>query len=408
MIQTGDTFYLRPGPGIMPGRRKGLLPTLPGFGVLGQSLAAGFGANEAGATSLVSDRHKMFNAGTRAFSYDTPAVPSNHTSLVPLLESISGNDGETVLTTMLRVFGEVALAEYGSTLPACVGASLPRSGQPIASFVQGQYIYDRVVDFAEAMVEQAGQLTALIWIQGESNNTSPNVNRATYPTTFADIMSDLRTDTGVDFPVFGYQTSGGTGSVVEVEGGTLAQWDMFRDGDYNLVTPVYFMPDNASIHLNALGQKWLGAYFGRALADYYYGGVTRKPLYPSAVVIGGGVCTVTFAGNEGQLVLDTANFYAVTDAATETKLGFQLLDDATPVVIGTPAVVGVNQVQFTCPGSFSGVPKVRYGCSYRIPNYNEPPKGAGNLHDSSTDRVTIEGYSYPLHNWCVQFDWIVS
>lgn len=389
---------------------------LPGFAVYGQSLAAGFGANEAGTTSAASARHLMFNAGTRAFSYESPLAPSNHVNLVPLLESISGDDGETILTTMLRVFEDRVLQKYGVTIPPCVGASIPRSGQPIASFVQGQYIYNRVLDFATALSRLGGQLAALIWIQGENSNLA--ADRAGYPATWLDIMSDLRTDTGVDFPVFGYQTSGGvlaSTAPLDTSGATLAQWDMFQAGNYNLVTPIYFMPDNASIHINALGQKWLGAYFGRALADYYFGGTIRKPLYPTAVEIESNICTITYAGNEGQLVLDTTNFYAVTattdgtvgPATVHTKLGFQLISNGAPVVItDTPTVVGTNQVQFTCPGGLVN-PVVRYACSARFPNFNEPPKGAGNLHDSSPDRVILDGRTYPLHNWSVHFDWTV-
>lgn len=381
--------------------------------VEGQSLAGGIGATEyiTPASSLV--RSFVGTGGTvgasRALT-STTALPNALTSLVAMAESSVSSFGQTVLTSCLEYLQTRTAEHFGvdvSKIPSWVGSSCCNSGRAIAEFQNGQWPMDRITEAGTAIRNLKGDARAWIWMQGESNNVNVDAGeRAAYVTALRTLLASVRTALGsTDLVQMGYQTAGGMGSTVDTQGSTMAQWDLFKSGEYNIVSPVYFMPDNQSVHINANGQQWLGRYFGRWLFDYYINNIIRKPLYPSAAALSGGVCTLTFASSEGDLVLDTINYFPANDTTTKCKLGFCMLDGSTRVDIGTPTVVNHNQVQFTCPSSFSGIPKVRYACDYRGNDWNAAPKGYGNLHDSSPDRALVRGYSLPLHNFCVNFDW---
>lgn len=391
----------------------------PALFVEGQSLSAGFGSTDY--LSPASTKNYAFvgggNGRTRALSFTGDAAnptAADLASLVALQEVATFNDGHTVLTTALDVMQSYGAEKSGMALasqPAWNAGICARSGQPISSFVTGQYPMQRMSDGAVAHAARAaalgktGKVAAWFWMQGESNNDATGAGRSAYKTALETLLADVKTRIGnPDLLQGGYQTAGGVTSNVETQGATMAQWDLFREGKYNIVAPAYFLPDNQSVHINAMGQAWLGAYFGRFMYDWFFKGIIRKPLHPTACTISGGLCTITFSGVEGVLVLDTVNYRDVTDATLKTKLGFRLLDGSTAVDIGMPTVSG-NQVTFTCPSSFSGVPTVRYACDQRWRNWNQPPQGCGNLRDSSPDRFTFYGYSYPLYNWCVNFDW---
>lgn len=391
----------------------------PALFVEGQSLSAGFSSTDY--LSPSSAKHIAFvgggNGRTRALTFaDTAPSPTKSViaSTVPLQEVATFNDGQTVLTTALDYMVQLGVDMLNfpaEQQPAWLGSVCARSGQPISSFVTGQYPMQRMNDGAIAVAARAaavgkvGKVAAWLWMQGESDNDATGAKRAGYKANLETLLADVKTNIGnPSLLQAGYQTAGGVGSTVETQGSTMAQWDLFREGKYNIVAPAYFLPDNQSIHLSAMGEAWLGAYFGRFLFDWFYRGVLRKPLHPTACTISGGVCTITFSGNEGALVLDVENHRDVSDATLKTKLGFRLLDGSTAVDIGIPTVSG-NQVSFTCPGSFSGIPTVRYACDQRWRNWNQPPQGCGNLRDSSADRFTFYGYSYPLYNYCIAFDW---
>jgi hypothetical protein len=391
----------------------------PALFVEGQSLAAGFGSTDY--LSPASSKNFAFvgaaNGSTRALTFDTatanPAA-ADLASLVALQESTQSGSGHTVLTTALDVMQAYGAEKSGMALasqPAWNASVCARSGQPISSFITGQWPMLRMSDGATAhaaratALGKAGKVAAWLWMQGESNNDATGAGRSAYKTALETLLADVKTNlANPSLLQGGYQTAGGVGSTVETQGSTMAQWDLFKEGKYNIVAPAYFLPDNQSIHLSAMGEAWLGAYFGRFMYDWFFRGVIRKPLHPTACTISGGVCTITFSGVEGSLVLDTENYRDVTDATLKTKLGFRLLDGSTAVDIGIPTVSG-NQVTFTCPGSFSGVPTVRYACDQRWRNWNQPPQGSGNLRDSSPDRFVFNGYSYPLYNHCIAFDW---
>ena len=391
----------------------------PALFVEGQSLSAGFGSTDY--LSPASAKHIAFvgdtNGRTRALSFtgSTPQPTSpSLASTVPLQEVLTNNDGHTVLTTALDYMVQLGVDKLNFSAaqqPAWLGSICAASGQPITTFLAGQPAMQRMNDGAVAVAARAteagkvGKVAAWLWMQGESDNDATGVKRAGYKANLETLLADVKTNIGnPSLLQAGYQTAGGVTTPVETQGSTMAQWDLFREGKYNIVAPAYFLPDNQSIHLSAMGEAWLGAYFGRFLFDWFYRGTLRKPLHPTACAISGGVCTITFSGHEGALVLDVENHRDVTDAALKTKLGFRLLDGSTAVDIGMPTVSG-NQVTFTCPSSFSGAPTVRYACDQRWRNWNQPPQGCGNLRDSSADRFTFYGYSYPLYNYCIAFDW---
>lgn len=396
------------------------LGEFPALFVEGQSLSAGFGSTDYIPPEESTKNFCFVGAGngrTRALSFTGTSpnpTAADLASLVPLKEVMTYSDGNTVLSTALEVMQSYAVSKIGMPLalqPAWNASICADSGKPISFFIAGTGPMQRMADGAVAHAARAtalgkvGKVAAWFWMQGESNNDATGAGRSSYKSTFETLLANVKTNlANPDVLMGGYQTAGGVSTPVETQGATMAQWDLFREGKYNIVSPNYFMPDNASVHINSMGQAWMGAFFGRFMYDWFYRGVLRKPLYPTACTIAGGICTITFGGVEGALVLDTENYRPVTDAGLKTKLGFRLLDGATAVDIGTPVVSG-NTVTFTCPGSFSGIPTVRYACDQRPANWNQSPRGGGNLRDSSPDRFTFYGYSYPLYNHCIHFDW---
>lgn len=383
------------------------LPTLPVLLVEGQSLAAGFGATDY--LSPSSAPHKMWNgltgAGqngpTRANSVAT-ATPSALASLITLAEGNYTNQGQTVLSTALEYMSQLVVRDGLSVIP-WIGTVVAASGQPISTFAPGGWVRDRVSEVSAKAISLGSKVSTWVWMQGESNNSSPNVNRAGYRTSWLVINAAMRA-LAPDMLQLGYQTAGGVSTPVELEGATLAQWDMFKAGEYNLVTPIYFMPDNQSIHINATGEGWLGAYFGRAMYDYYYRGVMRKPLHPTSVIVSGSYIIATFAGVENGLVLDEENFWPVNSG--ETKLGFTLRSNGAAVAIGKPEVINGNQVRMTHGGGLVA-PQLRYALDARMPDFNNPPQGCGNLRDNCADEFVWRNYPMRLANWCVNFDWTI-
>lgn len=341
------------------------------------------------------------NGPTRANSVGslTPAALSD---LVTLAEGIYTNQGQTVLSSALDYMSQLVTRDGLAVIP-WIGTVCAASGQPISTFAPGQPIRTRVQEIADKAANLSTKIATWIWMQGETNNSSPNVNRAAYRTSWLAINSAMRT-LAPDMLQLGYQTAGGVSTPIELEGSTLAQWDMFRLGEYNLVTPIYFLPDNQSIHLNATGEAWLGAYFGRAMYDYYYRGMIRKPLYPTAVDVSGGYVIATFAGAENGLILDEENYWPVNGG--QTKLGFTLISNGTAVAIGKPEVINGNQVRMSHGGGLVS-PILRYALDVKPPDFNNPPQGCGNLRDNCRDEFVWRNYPLRLANWCVHFDWTI-
>lgn len=377
------------------------LGNLPALLVIGQSLAAGFGST--GYVSPASSRHWMFNAGTRANS-GANADPAKIASLVRLAESVESPFGQTVLSTAFSHFDRLFTAEYGIPSGQWLGTVVAASGQPISAFAPGQYPLARAGEIATRMTQLGGRLAATLWMQGESNNTAPNIlTRSAYLASLLAIKTQIQGYApGSAFCT--YQTAGGVGANVETSCSTLAQYDGFRQGVIDLVGPIYpYSQDGAaSIHISETGQ----ALFGMAVGDYLFRKFITKtsvaPLHPTEASIVDGYCVLTFSGARGALVLDAENFCPVN--LGETKLGFTLHHNGVPVAIGIPEVLPDNRVRFSVPAGLTGARAVRYALDARYPNWSQPPAAAGNLHDSATELGIWRGQTRKLVRHCLAFE----
>jgi hypothetical protein len=167
-----------------------------------------------------------------------------------------------------------------------------------------------------------------------------------------------------------------------------------------LVGPKYFLPYSlpGGLHLNNLGYRWLGEYYGKVYRKVVVEGLPWTPLKPHQIVRTDAVITVTFDVPVPPLVLDTN---LVSDPG---NYGFEYFDDS-----DAPPTIAVVQIldEITVQITLSSVPtgsnaRLRYAYTAIAGNAGGPTTGPrGNLHDSDSE---VSPNCDPLYNWCVHFD----
>jgi hypothetical protein len=369
----------------------------------GQSLATGLGAFPVIETSQPFT-NLMFNTGVRAGG-------SNLTSFVPLIEQAVGLEGETMGSSLGNSL-TVGLQSIGLLPRRWLVSSDAVSGAPYSSLMKGTASYANgmaQVAAGQRLAAAAGQsfmVRAVTVIHGESDHSLflPYGN----PNYLADLVewqhdyeTDVRGVTGQStiVPMFLCQMSSwtklGSGqSIIPIQQLEAAEQHPDR---FHLVTPKYFLPYWDGLHITSDGERWLGAYYARALQQTEFQGRPWVPLSPRSVRRAGAVITVELNVPTPPLVLDTVN---VGDPG---NFGFEYHDaSANPPAITGVAIAGPTTVQITLASTptvsderlryaYSGVPTAPAG----------PNTGArGNLRDSDPSVA----FGHPLYNWCVTFD----
>lgn len=263
-------------------------------------------------------------------------------------------------------------------------------GAKIADIAKGTAQYNSVIAQAAALAGVSGGtagVPAVLLGIGE-NDTDIAAYLPALLQLVKDLDADLRTATGQvkSVPTVMYQMS------TQQRGISLSQLSAAKNSDLiALACPGYMLGYYDNIHIDSVSERILGAYFAEAVKTIALDGGKFEPLWPVSCDISGNFVTITF--NKSGLVIDSALVPA------QTNNGFAV----SGVVVNTASVINGNQVRLVCESE----PPIGAVVSYGVNATGKAPfiGRAGNLRDNSGRNKEFDGF--PLHNWCVEFDWVL-
>ncbi|MFS3573260.1 sialate O-acetylesterase, partial [Klebsiella pneumoniae] len=231
----------------------------------------------------------MFNTGVRSYS-------SSPASLVPLRETVSGSNGETVASSLAYGFTDNVSDMAGRDLLFNAGGV---GGITVEGLSKGTEPYRRLIAHlvwtATQMALQGRDYAVdfMLWIQGEANmanGTSAASYTGRVSTLRADVAADTvgMRDTGRDLVMLMYQTSSHGFYVGTAENPpeviAQAQLDMaLNDPLIDMWGPSYMgLPANhtigqGNVHHNAHGYRLMGLYAQKALRHRLLTRTADKP-----------------------------------------------------------------------------------------------------------------------------------
>lgn len=389
----------------------------------GQSLAGGSTASPVISTVQKYD-NLMFNSGTRPSDDGTnPAVI--YTSLVPLVESVGGVNGETPLSGMTDnikelIFNEESLA-YTDMSYKFLASAPAHGGQNISSLTKGSDYYLRLFNdikygvLRAADTSQSYAYQATTWLQGEADysaGTPKTIYKLILTRLIDDIAADAITLTEQTFKpdfIIGqvgshlrYAQSAGVTSAFKADIAQ-AQLELSKErSDVHLACPSYqfdYSGTRNQVHMTATDERVMGAYFGLVYKRVVIDGQDWQPLQPVAITCSSKAVYITI--NKTDLVIDT------TWVTQNTDYGFRVFDDGVQANIADVSIVNGNAIKITLESDLLGVMTVDYAL------FSDSPIGEtgrnvgarGNIRDSQGDTIIFDpsGVNRPLHNWLVMF-----
>lgn len=331
-----------------------------------------------------------FPAYPNAPSVLLPATVANTQRVTPTLRGEwSGLGAAAALRKAIQRKNNLSYTDIKSTV---VVANNGVGGEKIAGIVKGTAQYDACIAQAAALESVAGGTAgALAVLLGIGENEAAGDVEAylqTLQQLVIDLDADLRAATGQvkSVPTVMYQMSTQRRAI------TLHQLTAARYSSLIAIAcPAYILSYYDNIHIDSVSERILGAYFAEAIKTVSLDGGKWEPLWPVACDVSGNFVTLTF--NKQGLVLDT------TLIPAQTNSGFAV----SGTTISSISVLNGCQVRLQC----AAAPALGAVVSYGVAAVGKGPYTgrAGNLRDSRGDNLAFD--SFPLHNWCVEFDWIV-
>ena len=319
----------------------------------------------------------------------------------------------------LSVYGmaETAVSQLGADTLLCVFTG-GQGTTALAHLSKGTPPYERfVADIKRACTyvrEHGGQFVvpAICWMQGESDlEDYPGTDfKALLQQYCADINRDVKAITGQAEPlkIICYQPN----SVSRAKG--------FREN--NFVCPETEVPQSfvellrvdtafwasgptypynfarEAIHIDGIGQKRLGTLAGYTVLSMLHQGQRQRGLIPLSTEAVDSTLVIHMNVPCPPLVIDTMLVAAMPHA------GFKVVSQSNED-IAAEVLLDSCDVIIKCTQPVSGC-KVRYAVNGTAGKSGRTNGPRGNLRDSQGESrlVVIDGTSYPLHNWCYQFD----
>ncbi|VGF74183.1 sialate O-acetylesterase [Klebsiella pneumoniae] len=375
----------------------------------GQSLMAG--ATSRPPISLTQPYSNLtYIGGTRGGGLNT----QDFSAFKPLVEDEinpapdgGNNRGETVCSGMANYATYLAYAENGIAPSSHVLliSSAGKSGAPISELKKGTEWYNS--QFTQHLtrgfdVNPDLAIQCIPWVQGESNSDgrAEDGTRSAYRGRLRQLRIDAEADakakTGQTTPVpmIVYQHSTNIRTNTNT---ALAFYDLITEKDslFFFATPTYMFPHAVdTLHLTAVGYKWMGCYFGRAYKQMMHDRIRPRFIHPISATYVGGVIRWKFNVPQAPLVLDTANLAPTQD------YGFSVYSGGVKVAIISVSIENGDTVVIdTGESSLSSV-VVKYGIDYLGTGLNIQSGASGNLRDSTPDTVLIAGEKRPLFYLC--------
>ena len=412
----------------------------------GQSLATG-AEGLPGLSTVAKYENLQFGTAVTATNNTVPSdVWTPNGSAVPTDLAVTGTTfPEVPLYGGLNTYRALTFRSHGittNTSQKMIASGCGIGGTAIAALQQGAVpnIFNRLVSCMDQVHTYCtGQaltygVTAMVWLQGESNSTT---SQATYATALRDIYADfcvaaLAESGQTDNPaMFMYQTTARNGNYNTAGLGVqMAQLDIaLNDAGCFMVGPIYPYNDSGNLHLPANSYRWWGSQLGKVMHRVLTLGQEWKPLYITAAEMRGRRVLVTYYVPHGPLVFDDPwlqTGWTPSDPTTgaantpfaATDRGFTIRDSASgagsTLDIASVALVSDNQILITLDSVPPAATYYLYYADGSTGHY-----GHGSVRDSDPaladdiyqDLVSgqgaderqynVSGQRYPLYNWAV-------
>lgn len=340
-----------------------------------------------------------------AFGYQSNSPGSYSAATVLNSTAAVGNAGGFSESLMLGTLGYIKLLlqqENGLGVSdiafQLLGADNSQGSTAISVHQKGSSYYSNATSQAtSAMTIAATQNRSVchggvFWNQGEADG-------ATALATYQSSMQTLATNYNTDLKVITGQTKDITfitGQTASNSSRNVALAQLAASLASSLIKVAcpmgQFLYESDGIHVIALHDRWMAAYYGLAWKRLWVDLVSWKPTRPISVVTSGKVSYVTFDCMVQPLVLDTSMSWL----PQQTNYGFSLLSGNS---ISSVSVVRPNVVKIVGAGNLSGE-TLQYGFNTVVGRSDAFTGACGNLRDSQGNCVPLMD-GHPLHNWCL-------
>jgi len=316
---------------------------------------------------------------------------------------------------------EVMASQLGEDTMICIFPG-GQGATAIAALDKGSKSYERFLDDLRHafnyVKNEGGQflVPAICWMQGESDIVDyPETNYKKLLQQFSrDINSDIKSITHQksDVRIICYQTNAVTRAMNFNENNynckETAVCQSFvellrEDSLFWLSGPIYpydFVRE--AVHIDAISQKRLGALEGKAAMSILRKEPRFMGLLPLSLESEDSVIRVKMNVPCPPLKLDTSLVAAIDNYGFKVLMenGRNILSNVT--IDGDDILLHCIQQPTNC--------RVRYAVNGELTKSGNQRGPRGNLRDSQGDykKIVVLGISYPLHNWCLQFDELLA
>ena len=380
----------------------------------GQSVAVGL-ASMPVVSSVQPHDSLMFVGGVRTL-YTTTERSAVYTSLVPLIEEIDGDAGESPTAGTLEMVNDLRFSEdgvaYTQSPERYLGSNPAWGGLPLSDLTYGSIAFLGFTEdilYGAARAQELGspyRVGAVTWAQGEADyilGTTREDYMAGMKTLkdWVNVYSTTYSGDATPVPFIQHQVSSHIAWGVGYPHIALAQTDLAdTTPGFYVATPSYMMDYSDGVHLTGPSSKWLGAYYGLVYKRVIVDKAQWKPLSPSEVTANGSTIQATFHVPQPPLVLDTGSvsdpgnygFSVVTSQGSAIEIvSVSITSDDTVTLVTTEPVPADAKLRYAFNGS---------GYSGRLSG----PRG--NLRDSQGDVLVFDpsGIDRRMDNWCVIFE----
>ena len=348
----------------------------------------------------------------------------------------STNPGESHLVNAINTLQALRLADLGATSHPnkLVGINCAVSGRTIAELSRGNALnlFNRLVvavTQAKAIADAEGKtirVAAISYCQGEDDYAA-DTTRTQYKAALAQLYADIQQY--VCLAILGQtrppamvltQVSGrGTVASPSLGNATLeigqAQLEASRETPGIFLAAPYYPVTEKGIHLDANGQRWIGAFVGRVLHRLLIKRQAWAPLAPLTCEYRGAQVLMTFHTPAPPLAFGTPYLVDGVTYDVATK-GFDVTDSAGTLVVSAVQIVGDAALLLTCGRALASQPVVHYarravylghGClrdsdaEWTPSNFTYLP-GSGMYATANIPALVDK--PYPLNNWLVAGD----
>ena len=294
--------------------------------------------------------------------------------------------------------------------------------QPIKNLIKGSSPYNKFIEEITCAYKKAQEkgwtfnIPAVCWMQGESDIADyPGTDyKALLKQMHHDLNTDIKSIThqSNDIRFICYQTNIVTrgknykpNHFNGIEAQTpQAQMELVRDDTLFWASgPMYpYSFVNESLHPDGISQKRFGYLLGKSVLDMLHHEKRFIGVVPINTEIKGNEVYLLFNVPYPPLCFDTVSVRKVNN------YGFNVIRKDNIDIISSIKIDN-DTVIVKCNESPLGC-KIRYAINgdYRKNGWRVGPRG--NLRDSQGDdqKVEIQGRTYSVHNWCYQFEYLIS